>query len=181
MRILYESLAIAGLLLTGAALHFADSGSVNPSPSGADAAPTHTSPALVAAVTPDGDGDGKGAWSLDRPGIPDAIYAESSQFTARFDQTNNTWKLLPQAGDPVTIEVGRCATGTMAPQGVWLMTQDAQGRPELVATSATRLPAGSPDRFAMRDCSQASGWQLAVPRTVIDLLAANTGAIYVDN
>ncbi len=179
MRILYESLAIGGLLLTGAALHFADPGDANPaSPSGVQTAATNaTSPVVVAALTPDGDW----TWSLERPGIADAVYAESSQFTARFDQTNNTWKLLPQAGDPVTIEVGRCATGTMAPQGVWLVTQDAEGQPELVATSATRLPAGSPDRFAMRDCGEANGRQLAVPRTVIDLLAANTGAIYVDN
>jgi hypothetical protein len=43
----------------------------------------------------------------------------------------------------------------------------------------TRLPAGASDHIALRACDQAHGRELAVPQTVLDLLAANTGAVYV--
>ena len=48
-----------------------------------------------------------------------------------------------------------------------------------MAPSATPLPAGASDHIALRACDQAHGRELAVPQTVLDLLASNTGAVYV--
>jgi hypothetical protein len=110
----------------------------------------------------------------------EAVFVPGGQFTAAYDQTSNVWRFLPINGQDVVVNAGSCATGAMAPVGVWLLQLDAQGRPELVAPSVTRLPAGAPDHIALRACDQAHGRDLAVPQTVLDLLATNTGAVYVD-
>ena len=107
------------------------------------------------------------------------VYVAGGQYTASLDQTQNVWRFLPMNGQDVVIDAGDCSTGAMAPAGVWLLQLDRHGRPELVAPSATRLPAGAPDHIPLRACDQARGRELAVPQTVLDLLASNTGAVYV--
>ena len=109
----------------------------------------------------------------------EAVYVPGGQYTATLDQTQNVWRFLPINGQDVVIDAGSCATGAMAPTGVWLLQLDRDGRPELVAPSATPLPAGASDHIALRACDQAHGRELAVPQTVLDLLASNTGAVYV--
>ncbi len=109
------------------------------------------------------------------------VFNPGSQYTATLDQTNNQWRLQPLNGQDVVIDTGSCATGAMVPTGVWLLVRDAQGRAELLAPSVTHLPAGHPDHVALRACDKAQGRQLAVPQSVLDLLTANTGAIYVRN
>lgn len=124
------------------------------------AAFAHSAPSVAAALT-------------------DPVFSAGSQYTATLDQTHNQWRLQPVNGQDVVIYTGACATGAMVPQGVWLLVIAADGRPELLAPSVTRLPAGSPDRVALRACDRAHGRELAVPQSVLDLLTANTGAIYV--
>src|SRR3990167_5433738 len=114
-------------------------------------------------------------------GAPDSRYAPGSQYTASLDQTHNQWRLQPASGDDLIIDTGTCATGTMVPSGVWLVGGDPQGRAELLAPSVTRLPHGVPDRVALRSCGKATGRELAVPETVLDLLSERSGAIYVYN
>ena len=109
----------------------------------------------------------------------EAVFVPGGQFTATFDQTQNVWRFLPMNGQDVIVDAGACSTGAMAPVGVWLLQLDRQGRPELVAPSVTPLPTGASDHIALRACDQAQGRELAVPQTVLDLLATNTGAIYV--
>ena len=109
----------------------------------------------------------------------EAVFVPGGQFTATFDQTQNVWRFLPMNGQDVIVDAGECATGAMAPVGVWLLQVDRQGRPELVAPSVTPLPEGASDHIALRACDQAHGRELAVPQKVLDLLATNTGAIYV--
>jgi hypothetical protein len=133
-------------------------------PGGLAAAPAQAAPVRAAAV------------DSSQP-----VYVAGGQYTATLDQTQNVWRFLPMNGQDVVIDAGRCSTGAMAPTGVWLLQVDRDGRPVLIAPSATRLPAGSPDRIALRACDQARGNELAVPQTVLDLLAVNTGAIYVNN
>jgi hypothetical protein len=111
----------------------------------------------------------------------EAVYIPGGQYTATLDQTQNVWRFLPMNGQDVQIDAGSCSTGAMAPAGVWLLQLDRSGRPELVAPSTTRLPAGAPDHIALRACDQAQGRELAVPQTVLDLLSENTGAVYVAN
>ena len=110
----------------------------------------------------------------------ESMYTPGSQYTATLDQTGNQWRLQPLDGRDVVIDMGTCATGAMVAPGVWLLVLDDQGRPELLAPSVTQLPAGKPERIALRACDKAQGRQLAVPQRVLDLLAANTGAVYVD-
>ncbi|MEO7251657.1 MAG: hypothetical protein ABIW30_03495 [Arenimonas sp.] len=119
--------------------------------------------------------DSAAAWPAD-PG-----FSAGGQYTATLDQTRNQWRLQPADGQDVTIDTGRCATGAMVPAGLWLLVSDGHGRAELVAPSVTRLPAGSAQRIALRPCDKAQGSELAVPQVLLDLLAANTGAVYVRN
>ena len=128
------------------------------------------------------------ACALAKPALPSlavppahSVYTPGSQYTATLDQTQNRWRLQPINGQDVTIDTGACSTGAMIPSGVWLLVIDARGRPELLAPSVTPLPAGSPERIALRACDKAKGRELAVPQSVLDLLTANTGAIYVNN
>ena len=114
------------------------------------------------------------------PAVADeSVFVAGGQYTATLDQTQNVWRFLPMNGQDVVVDAGSCSTGAMAPVGVWLLQFDRHGRPELVAPSVTKLPAGASDHIALRACDQASGRELAVPQTVLDLLASNTGAIYV--
>ena len=109
----------------------------------------------------------------------DAVFVAGGQYTATLDQTENVWRFLPMNGQDVVVDAGSCSTGAMAPVGVWLLQLDREGRPVLVAPSVTKLPAGAPDHIALRACDQASGRALAVPQSVLDLLVANSSAIYV--
>ena len=127
---------------------------------------------LTAAVLP------SGLFAATLP-AEEAVFVPGGQYTATLDQTQNVWRFLPMNGQDVIVDAGACSTGAMAPVGVWLLQVDRQGRPELVAPSVTPLPAGAPDHIALRACDQAHGRELAVPQTVLDLLATNTGAIYV--
>lgn len=111
----------------------------------------------------------------------EAVYRAGSEFTATLEQSQNRWRLQPVNGQDVEIDIGACSTGAMVPAGVWLLVIDDSGRPALVAPSATRLPAGLADRISLRACDKAQGRDLAVPQTVLDLLTATTGAIYVRN
>lgn len=114
-------------------------------------------------------------------GAPDSMYDPGSQYTASLDQTHNRWLLQPANGEDLVIDTGTCATGTMIPAGVWLVVRDVAGRPELLAPSVTPLPPGAAERVALRSCGKASGRELAVPQTVLDLLGERSGAIYVYN
>ena len=122
---------------------------------------------------------GLSAATLPVPSADEAVFIPGGQYTATLDQTQNVWRFLPMNGQDVVVDAGSCSNGAMAPVGVWLLQLDRQGRPELVAPSVTPLPAGAPDHIALRACDQAQGRELAVPQTVLDLLAANTGAVYV--
>ena len=124
------------------------------------------------------------AASTARPAFPSAAetnpgFAAGSQYTASFHQTLNRWRLQPADGQDVEIDTGACATGAMIPPGVWLVVRDVHGRPELLAPSVTPLPAGVPDRVALRHCDEAHGRAIAVPRALLEILGERTGAVYV--
>jgi hypothetical protein len=117
-----------------------------------------------------------------KPWLGQADFNPGSQYTATLDQNRGLWRLQPVAGQDVVLRsTSNCATGAMVPVGVWLLVSDGNGQLELLAPSVTKLPAGFPDRVALRACDQAHGQQLAVPQLVIDLLKAQSGAIYVSN
>lgn len=112
------------------------------------------------------------------------VFVEGGQYTAVLDQGRQAWRLLPADGVDLAVSaVEACEPGSRLPEGIWLLTRDAEGRPTLSAPSVTALPAGHPEQVALRACGDADGEGLfvAAPQGLIDWLGYNTGAIYVEN
>lgn len=112
------------------------------------------------------------------------VFIEGGQYTAVLSQGQQSWRLLPADGVDLAVSaVAGCEPGDRLPEGIWLVTRDAQGRPMLSAPSVTALPAGHPEQVALRPCGGADGEGLfvAAPQGLIDWLGYNTGAIYVEN
>jgi hypothetical protein len=117
------------------------------------------------------------------PAADEAIFVEGARYDAVLSLGANVWRLLPAAGGELRLSVAdHCRPGQTPPRGLWLLTHDAQGRPELVAPSATPLPAGHPGHIRLVDCDQpvaANEAALALPAGLIDWLQQNSGSIYV--
>jgi subtilisin family serine protease len=113
--------------------------------------------------------------------LPEPVYVAGGSYTAVLDQHAKRWTLLPLDGQDFEIRANgaSCAVTETIPSGVWLVGRDAQGRPELVAPSATLALAGQ-ERVALHDCGE-KGPGIAAPRPLIDWLASNTGAVYVED
>jgi hypothetical protein len=184
MRVLTHTLPLTGLLMTAALVGYTAAPSPFPAPAlaGGTSAPAAVPAARALAAQPSAR-MGTAARLPTAAAEDDTApyYAEGSQYSARYDQTRNTWRLLPADGPDVVVDAGDCSTGATVPAGVWLLVIDRDGSAELVAPSTTALADGAPDHVALRACDQASGRELAVPRDLLELLATRTGAIYVDN
>jgi hypothetical protein len=113
------------------------------------------------------------------------VYVEGGQYTAVLDQGTQGWRLLPKDGVDIAVSAatGECRGQGTLPEGIWLVTSDAQGHPVLTAPSTTVLPPGHPEQVALRACGEASDGQpyIAAPQGLIDWLTYNTGAIYVQD
>ncbi|MEO6626019.1 MAG: hypothetical protein ABIN37_14475 [Burkholderiaceae bacterium] len=105
------------------------------------------------------------------------------QYTATLDQNSQHWRLLPHEGQDVEMfsPARQCANDKPIPQGVWLVTRDDHGRPELLAPSVTELPTGYSERVQLLACGERGNGKpaLSAPQILIDVLAERTGAIYV--
>ena len=116
------------------------------------------------------------------PEIEDAgpVFNAGSQYTAVYHQARGQWQILPLTGQDLAIDTGSCATGTVPPKGVWLVSRDDAGRVQLVAPSSTPLPAGAPDTLAVRNCDEPQAGALVLPQPLIDLRAADAGAVLIE-
>jgi hypothetical protein len=108
------------------------------------------------------------------------VFNAGSQYTAVFHQAQGQWRILPVTGQDLAIATGDCAAGRVHPKGVWLISRDDEGRVQLVAPSTTPLPAGAPDTIAVRSCDAPEADALVLPQPLIDLLAADAGAVLID-
>lgn len=114
------------------------------------------------------------------PPADDAVFVEGSRYDAVLSASRGDWRLLPLTGADVRLHLSaHCRGDAVPPPGLWLLSQDAQGRPELVAPSATPLPAGHPGRIALVGCDDAVAGALPVPAALADWLRQHSGAIYV--
>ncbi len=114
------------------------------------------------------------------PPADDAIFVEGSRYNAVLSASRGDWRLLPLTGSEVRLRLAEaCRAGPAPPPGLWLLSQDAAGRPQLVAPSATPLPVGHPGRIALVGCGGADAGALAVPDALADWLQQHSGAIYV--
>lgn len=115
----------------------------------------------------------------------DPVYIAGSQYTAVLQHGLQRWTLSPQTGPDLEIRsIAPCPHQTVPGKGLWLIARAADGSLELVAPSATLLPAGHSGRVALRSCESAGEPgelpAYGVPGQVLELLAANSGAVLVD-
>jgi hypothetical protein len=117
------------------------------------------------------------------PAADEAVFVEGARYSAVLSRGANAWRLLPAAGGELRLNVAEhCRSGQSPPRGLWLLTVDGQGRPQLVAPSATPLPEGHPGHIRVVDCDQATTpgeAALALPPGLIAWLQQNSGTIYV--
>ena len=113
------------------------------------------------------------------------VFVEGSQYTAVLSQEDQSWRLLAADGIDLAVNAAEpgCLAGRRLPEGIWLVTQDRDGRPVLSAPSVTRLPNGYPEQVALVACGTSSNGapHVAAPQGLIDWLGYNTGAILVQN
>lgn len=107
------------------------------------------------------------------------VYVAGSEYSAVFHQSRALWQLTPADGRDLLVGAEACHSGRRLPEGLWLLTRDAQGRPVLVAPSATTLPVSGSTPVPLRGCDAAGKTDIAVPQPLLDLLVANSGAVYV--
>ncbi|MDR3385980.1 MAG: hypothetical protein P4L92_02910 [Rudaea sp.] len=132
-----------------------------------------------------------GSGVISAAGVQDqAVYFDGGQYTAALQQRAHHWHLLPIQGDDVDVtdHASACASRVHVPHGVWMVSSDATGRPQLVAPSATVLPAGFPQHLELRACSDTSGVAgpdsadtLLVPDVVLDWIRTNVSSVMIDD
>lgn len=117
------------------------------------------------------------------PAADEAVFVEGTRYDAVFNGPARRWRLLPAQGPELRLRVAdTCHLGSAPPPGLWLVTRDGNGRPTLVAPSATTLPPGHPGQVRLLDCDEAATGPLpalAVPRVLLDWLSEHSGSIYV--
>ena len=124
------------------------------------------------------------AQALVPPPADDAVFVEGTRYDAVLDPHAGTWRLLSPDDPERRLRVAdRCLGGTPPPAGLWLLTRDEHGDPELVALSSTPLPPGHPGRIAMVDCGphapRPSPEAIGVPPGLRAWLQQHSGTIYV--
>ena len=72
------------------------------------------------------------------PPADEAVFVEGTRYDAVLSASRGDWRLLPLTGSEVRLRLApRCEPGAAPPRGLWLLSQDEHGRPELVADIAS--------------------------------------------
>ena len=113
---------------------------------------------------------------------PASDQVAGGQYTARLDQSESRWTLLPLEGTDFEVKA-TCESRTSIPSGLWLISRNSAGEPELVAPSSTRLPNAHSGHVRLVTCENAGfdGQTLALPEPFLELLASHSGAIHVED
>ena len=113
------------------------------------------------------------------------IYITDGQYTATLKQHLHRWLLQPLRGDEVDItdHSQTCGSHTPMPKGLWYVSQDEHGRPQLVAPSVTPLPAGFPQHVALRACGEKADDAVAlyVPPVALHWINDYVGTVLIDD
>lgn len=117
------------------------------------------------------------------PVADDAVFLEGTRYSAVLSRSQGAWRLMPANGNDIKLRVSPdCGSGSALPRGLWLLTRDGAGRPELVAPSATPLPAGHSGHVRLVDCDRPiteGEAAMAVPPGLVQWLEHRSGSIYV--
>lgn len=115
----------------------------------------------------------------------DPVYVTDGQYTATLQQSSHRWRLQPLRGAEVDIidHASDCGSSRPIPHGLWYVSQDDKGRPELIAPSVTPLPQGYPQRVVMKACGDKAGKGavLFVPAVALNWINAHVGTVLVDD
>jgi hypothetical protein len=113
------------------------------------------------------------------------LYIFDGQYTATLKQHAHRWQLQPLRGDEVEVidHAKDCGSRKPIPHGLWLVSQDANGKAQLVAPSVTALPEGFPQHVALRACGEKADGDVAlfVPPVALNWINANVGTVLIDD
>lgn len=117
------------------------------------------------------------------PAADDGVFVEGTRYSAVFSPGQSTWRLLPADGADIRLKVSPdCRPGAELPAGLWLLTRDAAGQPQLVAPSSTPLPLGHSGHVRLVACDRAASAaepSLPLPANLLAWLEGHSGSIYV--
>ena len=115
----------------------------------------------------------------------DPIYITDGQYTATLLQHAHRWRLQPLRGDEVDVvdHSPTCGSAKPMPKGLWYVSQDEHGHPELVAPSVTALPAGFPQHVALRPCGEKpdGNFALFVPPVALNWINDFVGTVLIND
>ena len=124
------------------------------------------------------------AFAMDRT-VDKPLYIVDSQYTAALQQHAHRWQLRPFSGEEVDVTdtSAKCGSDDSIPTGLWYVTQDAEGKLQMVAPSVTNLPDGFPQQVALRACGEDAnaGVTLFVPAVAMNWIRTNVGAVLIDD
>ena len=113
------------------------------------------------------------------------IYITDGQFTATLEQHSHRWRLQPLRGDEVDVtdRSQSCGSSKPIPHGLWYVSQDDRGRPQLIAPSVTALPSGFPQHVSLLACGEKSGDDIAlfVPAVALNWINDHVGSVLIDD
>lgn len=113
------------------------------------------------------------------------VYITDGQFTATLEQHSHLWRLQPLRGEEVDISdhSDACGSRQPIPHGLWYVSQDGSGQPQLVAPSVTPLPSGYPQHVALRACGDNAGDAVAlfVPAVALAWINDHVGSVLIDD
>lgn len=128
---------------------------------------------------------GSAAGSAAPATFDDPVFITDGQFTATLEQRSHRWRLQPLRGDEVDITDHSQSCGSRAPipHGLWYVSQDDRGQPQLVAPSVTPLPSGFPTRVALRACGDKADETVAlfVPAVALAWINDFVGSVLIDD
>ena len=126
---------------------------------------------------------GAGSSSPSAP-ADEPVFITDGQYTATLEQHSHRWRLQPLRGEEVDItdHSESCGSRAPIPHGLWYVSQDDRGHPQLVAPSVTPLPSGFPTRVALRACGEQADAApaLFVPAVALAWINDFVGSVLID-
>lgn len=115
---------------------------------------------------------------------PSPTLRAALDYSARFSPSRNDWQVFRHDGRSLRVRADAdCLNEQPPPEGLWLLTRNGAGQPELLAPSALPLPAGHPGRIALLTCDAPAPASdeavLRVPAELMPWLTDNAGLVYV--
>lgn len=115
---------------------------------------------------------------------PASNFRAALDYGARFSAERNDWQVYRADGRSLHVLADvDCQNDQGPPNGLWILSRDGDGQPELLAPSALALPAGHSGRVTLLACGAPAqtgdGEVLRVPAELLGWLVDNTGTVYV--